>query len=206
MGDRLLHARLFMRMPKLPPIRCHPLTPDRWDDFETLFGPRGACGGCWCMLWRLQRSEFERNKGERNRQAMRDLVDNGVSPGILAYRKRDPIGWCALAPRADYPALARSRILKPIDDQPVWSVSCLFVHKDHRKQGVSVALLRAATDFVRKQGGTVVEGYPVLPKKAEMPAVFAWTGIASAFLEAGFHEAARPAEHRPIMRCVVEKG
>jgi GNAT superfamily N-acetyltransferase len=91
-------------------------------------------------------------------------------------------------------------VLKPIDDTPAWSISCLFVAREYRKRGVSVQLLRAAVEHVRQCGGEVVEGYPVEPKKGEMPAVFAWTGLPSAFLKAGFTEAARGSPTRPIMR------
>ncbi|MSQ96308.1 MAG: GNAT family N-acetyltransferase [Gemmataceae bacterium] len=184
-------------------LKCRPLTPDRWDDFETLFGARGACGGCWCMLWRLSRKEFERSKGPGNRAAMKAIVSSGTPPGILGYLKREPVGWCAIAPRIDYPALERSRLFKPVDETPVWSISCLFVRKDCRKMGVSVALLRGATDFVRERGGKVVEGYPVEPIKDEMPAVFAWTGLASAFEKAGFRECARRSGTRPIIRYEI---
>jgi GNAT superfamily N-acetyltransferase len=82
----------------------------------------------------------------------------------------------------------------------VWSVSCLFVTKALRKQGVSVALLRAAVAFARKQGATIVEGYPVIPNSPNMPPVFAWTGTATAFAAAGFQEIARRSAGRPIMR------
>jgi GNAT superfamily N-acetyltransferase len=188
---------------KLPPLDCHALTPDRWDDFETLFGERGACGGCWCMTWRVSRKEFVPNKGAGNRAAIRAIVQTGNPPGILGYLDGEPVGWCAVAPRDDYPALERSRVLKKVDDTPVWSVSCLFVRKDCRKKGVSVALLRAAIDFVRERGGSVVEGYPVLPYSENMPGAFAWTGTATAFLKAGFHECARHSEKRPIMRFEI---
>src|SRR6185369_1198949 len=107
----------------------HSLTPDRWSDLEELFGARGACGGCWCMLWRLKRSEFERQKGQANKECMRSLIDSGEVPGLLAYAGEEPVGWCAIAPRECYPALERSRVLRRIDDRPVWSVTCLFVKK-----------------------------------------------------------------------------
>jgi GNAT superfamily N-acetyltransferase len=183
-----------------PSLVCHPLTPDRWADFERLFGPRGACGGCWCTVWRQSRADFDRNKGDGNRRLMLDLVESGEPPGILGYLGDEPVGWCAVARREDYPALERSRVLKPVDDTPVWSVSCLFVHKDHRKKGVSVGLLRAAVEFVRQRGGAVVEGYPVVPKSDDMPPVFAWTGLESAYRAAGFTEVARRSDTRPIMR------
>lgn len=181
----------------------HPLTPERWSDFEALFGEKGACGGCWCMLWRLKRSEFERSKGAGNKASMKGIVAAGAKPGLLAYHQGQPVGWCALAPRGDYPALERSRVLKRIDDQPVWSVTCLFIHKDYRRRGLSVALLKAAVEYVRQQGGAIVEGYPVEPQSDNMPDVFAWTGLAAAFKKAGFKEAARGSPTRPIMRCVL---
>ncbi len=181
-----------------------PLTPERWADFEQLFGAHGACGGCWCMLWRLRRPDFERQKGRGNQRAMRKIVESGVSPGLLAYLGKKAVGWCAVAPRPEYPALARSRILKPVDDQPVWSVACLFVARPHRRQGVSVALLQAAVTHVRRHGGGIVEGYPQEPKTERMPDVFAWTGLASAFRKAGFEEVSRPTPTRPIMRRTVD--
>ncbi len=181
----------------------HPLTPSRWPDFVKLFGANGACGGCWCMLWRLKRADFEKQKGAGNKAAMQQIVADGLIPGLLAYDQNEPIGWCALAPREDYPALARARVLKPIDQQPVWSISCLFIHKSYRRQGVSVQLLKAAIEHVRKHGGQIIEGYPVEPQKNSIPDVFAWTGLAASFLKAGFHEAGRGSPTRPIMRFVI---
>jgi GNAT superfamily N-acetyltransferase len=182
---------------------CHPLTLERWADFEQLFGANGACGGCWCMFWRLPRKQFDAQKGDANRLALRDLVASGETPGLLGYLGDEPVGWCAVAPRADYSALERSRILKPIDDQTVWSISCLFVDKHHRRKGISVQLLRAAVDHVRQKGGTIVEGYPHEPVNDTAPPAFVWTGLASAYVQAGFAEVARRAPTRPIMRRVL---
>jgi GNAT superfamily N-acetyltransferase len=191
-------ARIVVRMPAHVVVR--PLTAARWNDFAALFGERGACGGCWCMLWRLPRRTFDAQKGDGNRDAMRALVDAGEEPGLLGYRGREPIGWVSLGPRPEFEALERSRILKPIDAQPVWSITCLFVAKAHRRTGVSRALLEAAAAHVRRRGGAIVEGYPQEPKRSDMADVFAWTGIASAFRSAGFREVARPSPTRPIMR------
>lgn len=186
-------------------IEIYPVTKELWADFEKLFGAKGACGGCWCMLWRLKRSEFEAGKGEKNRRAMQALVELGKIPGLLAYADGKPVAWCSVAPREHFPALENSRILKPVDEQPVWSISCLFVEKSYRRQGISVALLRAAADYVKRQGGKIVEGYPTEPQKDRMPDVFVWTGIASAYQQAGFVECARRSETRPIMRFVVKE-
>jgi len=184
-------------------LDVHPLTPERWADLEALFGERGACGGCWCMWWRLKRSDFERQKGEGNKRAFKRIVSNGETPGILAYADGQPVGWCAVAPREAYPVLARSRTLKPVDEEPVWSVVCFFVAKPFRRKGVTMRLLRAAIEFVREQGGKIVEGYPVEPRKGQMPEAFAWTGLVSAFRQVGFVEVLRRSETRPIMRYTV---
>ena len=182
-----------------PRLAFHPATPDRWSDFATLFGENGACAGCWCMWWRRPRSEWTRGKGSGNRAAMRAIITRGEEPGILAYEGDRPVGWCAVAPRAAYPGLARSRVLKPVDEQPVWSVTCFFIARDYRKRGVSRALLRAALEFVRARGGRILEGYPV-EADGEQPAAWVWTGLAAAFRGAGFTEVARRSPTRPIFR------
>lgn len=155
------------------------------------------------MLWRLSRRQFESQKGEQNRRAMRELVESGEVPGLLAYHGDEPAGWCALAPRERYPALARSRILKPVDDRPCWSIACLFVGKEHRKKGLATQLLAAAARYSRSQGASVLEGYPVEPKDKDVPPAFAWTGIPKAFERAGFRECARRSPTRPIMRITL---
>jgi GNAT superfamily N-acetyltransferase len=177
-----------------------PLSPERWPDLERLFGPRGACGGCWCMFWRVKRSEFDRGKGARNRAALLRIVESGAEPGILAYHDGQPVGWCAIEPRASYPTLSRSRILKPVDAQPVWSITCLFVARRFRNQGVSTALLRAAVAFAGGHGAALVEGYPHDLAGGRLPDPFVYTGLVPAFLEAGFKEVARRSPRRPIMR------
>ena len=177
-----------------------PVTPERRADFEALFGPRGAVGGCWCMWYRLKRSDYDAQKGEGNRRAMEAIIDSGRVPGILAYRDEEPVGWCSVAPRSEYPVLDRSRVLKPVDDQPVWSVVCFFIAKNFRGQGMSGRMLEAAVAYAREQGASIVEGYPVDPRSDSTPDVFAFTGLVSTFLEAGFEEVARRSETRPIMR------
>jgi GNAT superfamily N-acetyltransferase len=177
-----------------------PVTPDTWPDLEALFGPRGACGGCWCMYWRLPRAVFEQTKGEGNRSALKALVDEGQIPGLLAYDGGQPVGWVCVAPRTEFSTLARSRILQPVDDRPVWSVVCFFIARKYRRKGLTVELLQSAVDYARQQGAVIVEGYPVEPKVGSAPDTFMYTGLASAFHKAGFVEVLRRSETRPIMR------
>ncbi len=104
------------------------------------------------MLWRLSRKEFESQKGDTNKLAMKTIVAAGEVPGILVFHNSEAIGWCALAPRSRYPALLRSRILQPVDDQQCWSIACLFIKKAFRKKGVSTELLLAAAVYAKSQG------------------------------------------------------
>ncbi len=184
-------------------LRFEPVTPERWSDLEELFGERGACAGCWCMYWRKPHAAWVRDKGRPNRASLRALIKKGPPPGILAYDGDRAVGWCAVAPRTEYVALSRSRVLKPLDDTPVWSVSCFFIDRRYRRQGVSLHLLQAAIEFVKTRGGRVLEGYPVSPKKGAMADAFAWNGTLSAFLKAGFREMPRWSESRPIVRYVI---
>lgn len=185
-------------------LKFHPLTRDRWADLEKLFGDKGACGGCWCMWWRLKRLEFLKQRGESNRKALRAIVDSDRHTGIIAYSQGWAIAWCSFAPREEYPALERSRVLKRVDDEPVWSVVCFFVDRSWRGKGVTVQLLKAAVEEVREQGGRIVEGYPIDPVRGRLPTSFAYTGLVSAFRKAGFAEVARRSETRPIMRLRIE--
>lgn len=188
---------------KIEQPRFEPADSSHWNDLEELFGERGACGGCWCMFWRLPRKQFEASKGAKNRQMLKRIVTKGRPPGVLAYLGDEVVGWCAVAPRAEYVALETSRILKPVDDSPVWSISCLFVKKRFRRKGISAKLLRAAVKFASEHGATMVEGYPTEPASSAMPDPFLWHGIASSFIAAGFKEVVRRSATRPIMRFQI---
>ncbi len=184
----------------------HPLTPDRWNDLENLFGKRGATGGCWCMFWRQTHKEFESMKGEVNRQLFKNLVDDdSQAPGLLAYRNGEPIGWIAIAPRIEYIRLEKSRILKPVDEQTVWSIVCFFISKKWRKSGVTSQLIKASLEFAKNHGAKIVEAYPVDTQRESTPDVFVYTGLASTFRNLGFKEVARRSSTRPIVRYYLEE-
>ncbi|MBN2258816.1 MAG: GNAT family N-acetyltransferase [Anaerolineaceae bacterium] len=181
-------------------LKIHPLTIERWDDLEELFGPHGADGGCWCMYWRLKRSQFDAGRGDSNRKAFKQITASGRPPGLLAYEGKKAVGWMAVAPRDEYPTMDRSRVLKRVDVKKVWSISCFYTAASYRRKGVTFALIEEAKVFVHKQGGTVLEGYPIIPHSDKISCGSAYTGLMSAFLKAGFKEVARYSATRPIMR------
>jgi GNAT superfamily N-acetyltransferase len=181
-------------------MKIEPLTPDRWPDLEKLFGPRGACSGCWCQYWRLPRKEFDQQKGAANRESLLKIVTSGPPPGLLAYLKDEPVGWVCVGPREDFPVLERSRVLKALDDQPVWSVVCFFIAKSARNTGVSKALMKAALNYAKTHGGRIIEGYPTPTRYGRLPDAFVYTGLESVFEAAGFTVAVRRGKGRAIWR------
>lgn len=184
-------------------LSIQPIRRNLWTDLEELFGLNGACGGCWCMYWKLRGKAFDEAKGSGTRQMHKSVVDSGTITGLLAYAKGEVVGWVAVEPREEYDKLAHSRVLKPVDDKPVWSVTCFYVAKAYRKKGITVKLLKAAVEHVKHQGGKIVEGYPV-DAKEDMPAPFIFTGMASAYQKAGFKEVVRNSPTRPIYRFVIQ--
>jgi GNAT superfamily N-acetyltransferase len=185
-------------------LEIHPLTPERWQDLESLFGPRGACAGCWCMYWRLTHAEFSNMAGEGNRSALHQIVDSREVPGLLAYAEGKPVGWISVEPRQAFPVLGRSRILKPVDEQSVWSIVCFFVAKPYRRKGLTVNLLSEAVRYAAEHGAKIVEGYPIDPQTGQYPDAFAYIGTVSTFRQAEFKEVLRRSEKRPIMRYFIE--
>ena len=140
------------------------LTPELWPELEKLFGPNGACAGCWCMWWRLEPSDrISIANGRRMKRRQRALVAAGLSRGVLAFIDGAPVGWCAYALRTDLPKLRRSKALACGDVDGVWSIPCFFVKAGFRGRGISRALLRHALRSIRAAGGRIAEAYPVRP-------------------------------------------
>ena len=184
-------------------LQVLPVTTVQWNDLETLFGEKGACGGCWCMYWRLSQSTFQKQQGQKNKHDLKLLVETNTIPGLLAYIDNKPVGWISLGPREVYSRLEHSRILKRVDEQAVWSIVCFFVDKAYRRSGVTVQLLKSAIEYAKVHNARIIEGYPVDSKGKKQTDVFVYTGLASSFLKAGFKEVIRRSEKRPIMRYYV---
>ena len=112
-------------------LTFEPLTKNNWGKFVMLFGDRGACGNCWCMYYRLSKSDYQEGKADDgNKMAMKEIVWANKPAGILGFYQEQPIAWCAFAPREDFIKLEKSRVHKRIDDKMVWSIPCFFVDKE----------------------------------------------------------------------------
>jgi hypothetical protein len=186
-----------------------PVMPEHWSDLENLFGKNGANAGCWCMFWRLERSMFKKTRGEGNRQILEQIVEADEQPGILAYEGTQAVGWCGIAPREKLIALENSRILKRVDDQPVWSITCFFVTKEARRQGMMESLIEGAVEHAQSNGAQIVEAYPIDMQSPKLlgqtfNSYSGYMGVASAFRAVGFEQVGQASETQLIMRLKVK--
>jgi len=171
-----------------------------------LFGSKGACGNCWCMYYRLSRTDFKEGKSEDgNKNAMKELVWENKPAGVLGLYEEQAIAWCAFAPREDFIKLERSRVHKRIDDEMVWSIPCFFIDKRFRRNGISVALLKGVIEYATAKGIRIIEAYPTIPTQEKLPDAFAWIGLYTSFERAGFEIVDRTSGNRPMVRYYTDK-
>jgi len=178
-------------------IAYHPVTADRLDDLARFSAAHGKFRYCSCMRWRLTASDYRRSTKETRVCALDTLVRHGTPIGVLAYDGDKPIGWCSIAPRETYGALNRFKALAAVDGTPVWSVVCFFVDSKARRDGLTVGLLRAAVDYARACGATIVEGYPVEPGQ-----LYTYMGSPETFRAVGFVDVTPAGRTRRVMRLI----
>ncbi len=185
-----------------------PLTPRRMPDLASLFEQGGDPKRCWCSFFRLRNVDFTQSPGANRKVLERSLKSTAAekrAPGLVAYRDGEAVGWVSVGPRTDYERLQHSRVLAPIDDQPVWSIVCFVVSRRSRGQGVAAALLDAAAKYAREHGATLLEAYPVETDGGRIPSANAYKGTLGMFERAGFEVAERRRANRaspvrPIVR------
>jgi GNAT superfamily N-acetyltransferase len=206
-----------------PRIETRELTPELWPALETLFGKNGACGGCWCMAWRVKKGEdWQAIQGPTAKRRFKRLVTLGEAHGVLALARSadgddgpgdgdddgpgagplQPVGWCSYGPRTDFPRLERARTLACDDVERVWSLPCFYIKRGWRGRGVATALLKHALRSLKARGVIVAEGYPAKPSAsgAKTPDTFAWTGTRRLFEACGFELAGDPNTSKLRMR------
>jgi GNAT superfamily N-acetyltransferase len=157
------------------------------------------------MYYRVTASEFSRLTNEQNRRALLQRINAGRTPGLIGYINGEPVAYVGLGPRTEFARLQNSRILYPVDDRPVWSIVCFFIHRRHRDKGIAHEMLRAAIAYAAEQGAEWIEGYPKDVSRRAADAAAAYPGVPGMFERAGFEEIARRAPSganrpRPIMR------
>ena len=192
-------------------ITVVPANEASWADLQTVFGPRGEAHRCQCQWFKVPAAEWRALAPEERAELLRGQTDCGAadagsSSGLIAYLDDEPVGWCAVEPRSEYPRLLNSRVPwtgreESKTDADVWAVTCFVTRTGYRRRGVSRALAAAAADHARAVGAKAVEGYPIVVQPGQE---FSWgelyVGSRSIFAAAGFREVSRPTERRVVMR------
>lgn len=162
------------------------------EDVRALVGPkRPDANVCWCLSYRIPSRLNNELRGPARGEYVGRLLEQGPI-GVLAYDGEEPVGWAAVAPRADT-SFARNRKIPHVDDLPVWSLWCIRVRPGHRGRGISHALIAGAVDHARERGAPVVEAYPLDNGGAKVDLTMAYAGIRKNFEAAGF-EVVAPTE------------
>ena len=189
-------------------VTVRPANEASWDDLRLVFGTRGDAANCQCQwfktpdVWSIPKPE----RADRLRaQARCGEPTADRTSGLVAYLDAEPVGWCAVEPRANYPRLLRARVpwagrAEDKADPDVWAVTCFVTRAGFRRRGVSQALLGAAVEYARDRGARALEGYPMRVEAGQTRGGELFVGIASAFAAAGFKGVTRPTERRAVMR------
>ena len=183
-------------------VRVEQARSERWDDVRALLDD-AAERGCWCQPWRGTDAEGRRRGESRPETLARQMHDDAVPPGFVAYLDERPVGWVGVSVRGRTPRLDGSRTIPALDDLPVWVIGCFRVAPGYRRRGVARALLAGVVDAARTAGAPGVEAFPVDPGGRRIDVGFGFVGIASMFDGAGFRRVVETDAHSGRLPRIV---
>jgi ribosomal protein S18 acetylase RimI-like enzyme len=175
-----------------------------WPDFVRVVEKHnGVWGGCWCVT-------FHRGPGESNRTVAQNRTDKerlvraNQSHAALVYDGAAVVGWCQFGSPAELPA-RMGGFRKLGADPPDWRITCFFVDRDRRREGVAEAALTGALRMIAAKGGGTVDGYPIATRERSYSSSFLWGGTESMFAEVGFRPLGALGTSKLVMRKVVRR-
>lgn len=182
-------------------------TTQTWSDVQAALTGGGDGKTCQCT-WPVMRSaQYRATSPAERREFLHSQVVSDTPPGLVAYVDGEPAGWVRVGPRTAHQRIANSRVAapspEPMDDPTVWVVSCFSVRNEHRRKGVSAALLDAAVAYARAEGARVLEAYPVDNTATKPSANSLFVGALSTFADAGFDVVAAPTETRRLVSLTL---
>ncbi|HSU01270.1 MAG TPA: GNAT family N-acetyltransferase [Nocardioides sp.] len=166
-----------------------PLTAETWAAFDDLVVRHGGIfGGCWC-IW-FHPDGPERGQGaEANRALKRSYVERGEAHAALVMDGDEAIAWAEYGTPVELPTLHhRKQYDKEKTTDPDWRITCVFVDRRHRRQGVTELAIRGALDLIAAAGGGVVESYPhdLTEQTKKMSSSFLYNGTRRLYERLGF--------------------
>jgi len=186
----------------MPDFTTRPLDAETWPDFaELVEAHNGVWGGCWCMGFHPKGPGWGKSAA-LNRAEKEERVRNGAAHAALAYDGVRCVGWCQFGVPDELPRIKNRKAYEEgLSELPDWRITCFFVGRGLRGQGVAAAALAGALKEIERLGGGTVESYPdeVDGRKS---ASFLHNGTVAMFEQQGFERT------RPIgkSRWVVRKS
>ena len=178
-----------------------------YDDFASLAVKQG---GCWCVYYQRKKPLKGLSAEEWRRINQRDkerFVKEGKAHAILVYEGNTPVGWCQYGPREELPRIDAGRFYRAArqpEGEMLWRITCFFVDKKHRRKGVAKAGLAGALVSIKRKGGGLVEGYPVVSKGMRSVPEWMWFGTPRMFEDQGFKRVAKLGTSRILMSKRVQ--
>jgi GNAT superfamily N-acetyltransferase len=184
-------------MPKsavdLDRLTVRPLAIDTWPAFSDLlaFHNGAGFGGCWCTWFHTLTQDQPKSTHESNRDLKCSLVEAGRAHAALVFNGEEAVAWAQYGPPEELPNIHhRKEYEAGLVSAPDYRITCIFVDRRYRRQGVAELALRGALDLIAKAGGGVVEGYPhdmsKQPEGKKMSSSFLYNGTRNMYEEAGF--------------------
>lgn len=173
-------------------FRIAPLGPKTWHAFADLAERHnGVWGGCWCTWFHLHPDPPER-RDLGNREFKRQLVEQGRTHAALVFDdKLDgdvAVAWAQYGPVAELPNIHhRKEWEQGLVQRPDFRITCLFVDRRYRRQGMAAVAVRGALALIAAAGGGLVESYPHdLPPGKKTSSSFLYNATRTMYEELGF--------------------
>ncbi len=173
-----------------------------WPDFVRIMEKHnGVWGGCWCVAFHLKAGES--NSETRPHRAYKErLVRANKSHAALVYDGADVVGWCQFGPPTELPG-RMGRLGRLGAASPDWRITCFFVDRDRRKEGIAEAALAGALRIIAAKGGGTVDGYPIATRGKPYSSSFLFGGTESMFADVGFRPFGSLGTSKLVVRRVV---
>ena len=183
-------------------LTIRPLDASTWDAFaELVERNNGVYGGCWCIGFHLQPGQ----RGMDYRAAKEELVRTGGAHAALVLDEDGLAqGWCQWGSPEELPNIKNRRLYdKDAPPTPDWRITCIFVDRRHRGQGIARAALEGALDQIAGAGGGLVEAISEVTAGREAQGRFLFSATVELFEEYGFARGRQVGKHAWIMSKVV---
>jgi GNAT superfamily N-acetyltransferase len=188
-------------------LTSHPLSPDTWPAFARLVEKHnGIFGGCWCIAFHLEPGDGKR--GAAAYRAMKEArVRQGRAHAALVFDGPDAVGWCQFGPTAELPNIrSKKEYEKALRKLPDWRITCFFIDRERRGEGIAALALREALGYIAELGGGTVEAYPEDYTREKVSSSFLCSGTLGMFEKAGFRKSRKIAMRRWVVTRKIPPG